>query len=175
MNHTPEPWFLLDDRWLAAGTSPGQPYIADFNVSSHWRPPGTTAANAARAWACVNACQGIAEPASYIAALRATLRQALPIIDSYRKMSGGDGDICAANIRGLLKEAAPDAVSLTEIIRIHIHASGPVSFASIVAYAREQWSPETEEHVVARVLTDLMRSREVALYDDGVSFTSDKP
>lgn len=32
MNHTPEPWHLLDDRWLAAGTSPGQPYIADAGV-----------------------------------------------------------------------------------------------------------------------------------------------
>lgn len=69
--HTPEPWHLDGVRWVAAGTSPGQPYIADFNVGSYWRQTGTTQANAARCVACVNACAGMEDPAAEIARLRA--------------------------------------------------------------------------------------------------------
>lgn len=92
-SHTPEPWHLLDDRWLAAGTSPGQPYIADFSVSSSWRPTGTTEANARRAWLCVNACAGMANPAAEIAALQARVSE----------LSGNIGDHSDREIK--LREA----------------------------------------------------------------------
>jgi hypothetical protein len=32
------------------------------------------------------------------------LKQCLPIVDAYRRVSGGDGDICAANARHLIKK-----------------------------------------------------------------------
>lgn len=66
-------------------------------------------------------------------------------------------------------------MTLLQIIRLHVYGSGPVSFASILAYVHKQFSPATQDFQVANALTDLIRSGDVALYDDGVSFTADKP
>jgi hypothetical protein len=41
---------------------------------------------------------------AYEAMLKA-LEQALPIIDAYRRMSGGDGDISALNVRAAIAKA----------------------------------------------------------------------
>lgn len=61
-------------------------------------------------------------------------------------------------------------MKLNQIIQIHINASGPVSFASIVRYAKLQWSETVEEFHVASTLTAMIRSGHVDLYDDGTSF-----
>ena len=73
---------------------------------------------AVRLAACFNACQGLpTESLKRLGTLdrarvsqdvtrdhmRAALQQALPIIDAYRRLSGGDGDIVAANIRAMLR------------------------------------------------------------------------
>ena len=73
---------------------------------------------AVRLVACWNACQGLStESLQRLGTLDrarvsqdvtrdqvvAVLQQALPIIDAYRRLSGGDGDIVAANIRSMLR------------------------------------------------------------------------
>lgn len=73
--YTPEPWCLYEDRFLAAGRSPGQPILADFGSGSYWRKPGTTLSNAKRALACVNACAGMKDPAAELPALRAKVEE----------------------------------------------------------------------------------------------------
>lgn len=74
--------------------------------------------DARRLAACWNACQGLStESLERLGTLdrarvsrdvthehmRAALQQALPIIDAYRRLSGGDGDLVAANIRQVLR------------------------------------------------------------------------
>lgn len=42
-------------------------------------------------------------PESCRSAAITALQSALPIIDAYRRLSGGDGDVCAMNIREVLR------------------------------------------------------------------------
>lgn len=44
--HTPGPWHYLGGRFVAAGTNPGCPFVADCMVSESIRATGTTEANA---------------------------------------------------------------------------------------------------------------------------------
>lgn len=63
-------------------------------------------------------------------------------------------------------------MSIRDLILLHVRADGPVSFASICLYVDEQYSGivDTGEHVIADVVTGLIRDERLALYDDGVSF-----
>jgi hypothetical protein len=65
-------------------------------------------------------------------------------------------------------------MSLSDIIAIHVNGSGPVTFSSILTYVHVQFGP-VEDYEVAKALTDLIRAGTVQLYDDGESFSPDKP
>lgn len=62
------------------------------------------------------------------------------------------------------------AVSMKEIIMIHVRASGPCSFASLLWYCREQYVGEVDDYLVAKAITELIRAGALELYDDGVTF-----
>lgn len=65
---------------------------------------------------------------------------------------------------------------MKNLILRHVRGSGPVSFASILAYVQEQGPVDAKPHEVAHTLNVLIQAGEVSLYDDGVSFApTEKP
>ena len=61
-------------------------------------------------------------------------------------------------------------MDLKILVRDHIWAVGPISFANIMSYCKEQYTGKAADFEVAHVLTTLIREGSVILYDDGVSF-----
>ena len=92
--------------------------VGDELYGSDGKRVAEAVTDARRLAACWNACQGLStESLERLGTLdrarvsrdvthehmRAALQQALPIIDAYRRLSGGDGDLVAANIRQVLR------------------------------------------------------------------------
>jgi hypothetical protein len=61
-------------------------------------------------------------------------------------------------------------ITTKELILIHLKASGPCGFPSILAYVKEQFPGTVEDHLIAKELTELIRETKIDLYDDGTSF-----
>ncbi len=67
-----------------------------------------------------------------------------------------------------------DSSLLNQVVFDYIGAVGPVSFADIMAECRTQvlaFKGESDNYLVAAVITGLIRDCRVELYDDGISFT----
>jgi len=69
-----------------------------------------------------------------------------------------------------LVEAKASGVTLEEIIKIHVKASGPVSFQSIWRYAQVQYDNEIDNYQVAAEMNIMLRKGIIELYDDGETF-----
>ena len=75
MKHTPGPWF---EHNLAIGDGARGPFTYPLG-----RDAETAAANASRIVACVNACEGLADPGAAIKALRASLAETLRALETH--------------------------------------------------------------------------------------------
>ncbi len=51
-----------------------------------------------------------------------------------------------------------------------VRAAGPVTFDSILAWVRDQYSKDTDDYIVAKEVTSLIRSGQLELYETGDSF-----
>ena len=95
--HTPEPWRFISDRIYR--TTPAEHiYIAETQPAGRGNATEMIS-NARRIVACVNACEGMTDPAKEIAALRALLRDALQVIDHR------DGNQLAKDTHATIKAA----------------------------------------------------------------------
>lgn len=79
--HTPGPWQQHDDHPMygpgyadAVWTSKGPGFGTVCHCAPYTTAPPESAANARRIVACVNACEGIADPAAALAEVRSLLR-----------------------------------------------------------------------------------------------------
>ena len=86
--HTPEPWQQHDDHPMygpgyadAVWTSKGPGYGKVCRCAPYTTATPESAANARRIVACVNACEGIADPAAALAEVREILTALLPKVE----------------------------------------------------------------------------------------------
>ena len=90
MSHTPAPWIFIADRRDAFGSI--RPMREGGSLATiDWTDSGSTAANAVLISAAPE--------------LLAALEQCLPLIDAYRRSTGGDGDLSAMAARAAIKKA----------------------------------------------------------------------
>ena len=93
MSHTPAPWIFIADRRNAFGSiRPMREGGEGHSLATiEWTDSGSTAANAVLISAAPE--------------LLAALEQCLPLIDAYRRSTGGDGDLSAMAARAAIKKA----------------------------------------------------------------------
>jgi hypothetical protein len=74
-------------------------------------------------------------------------------------------------VRGLPShKAQPSESLLVQVVKNHILASGPIGFAEIQRYVREQVPGEVEDYQIVGVMNQLAREGIIELYDDGTTW-----
>ena len=91
MSHTPAPWAFIADRRDAFGSIRHMGGEGHSLATIEWTDSGSTATNAVLISAAPE--------------LLAALEQCLPLVDAYRRDSGGDGDLSAMTARAAIKKA----------------------------------------------------------------------
>jgi hypothetical protein len=101
--HTPEPWQAYPDGMI---TSYGI-IVAQVEVENAEDSPGTVEADANRIVACVNACQGIDDPAAALAAAREALEWSKAAMEALQDLwrKKGYASIYADSAQTALTEA----------------------------------------------------------------------
>lgn len=63
-------------------------------------------------------------------------------------------------------------LALQQIVSRHVIATGPVDFADVLAYVRQQFTGVADDYEVAAALNALIVAGSIELYDDGQTFTA---